>query len=556
MRIERWWWLAIFCVVSLGIHVAVAYRSRTFGVPVFPKPTEIEVALEPLPEPKPEPPKEKKPEPKPKLPPPPKPKELKPERKLSPVDRLVAKLRVRPPDEVVKPKEKTGARRIVKTDEPRPTRPNAEPGGVDPLKEEKPLPLGLQIGRKDAGEPKLTRMARADIPVGGGGSPAPGIVLGGRGGAPGPEAPPEDILFNGGGAGGTHLPKAAPRIGGGGGKSILSVDNPLAKEAIPEDKPGLGPGLGGGQGLGGGGGVGVGRGEGIGTRLDGKVALATLRSKPGPGIGAGKGSGIGTRPPGGGKGTGAELPGTGGTGVGYGRGSGIGIGNGSGMGIGNGAGGGRLGLTRGIPFGDITGLLGGDPNGGGGKGGGPGGPGRGAIFGVKPGGSGGGGPASIVYVLDTSHSMEEQDKIGRAKAALKRAIGELKPVDHFNIIHFDRGSEQMSETMVTATKANIAQAMEYVDGIEIGPGTNISAAMEQALSLKGITHVFLLSDGEPSRGITNPRRLREAILDWNVEKARILTLALTLGRSFDGVDLLKGIAEDNNGLFDVVNLAR
>src|SRR5205085_7235022 len=106
-----------------------------------------------------------------------------------------------------------------------------EAGGADPLKNETPMAAGSPTGVKEAGTPKILRMAQAVEVPGGGGSVAPGPVLGGKGGAPGPEAPPEDILFNGGGAGGTNLPKAAPRIGGGGGRSILSVENPLAKEA-------------------------------------------------------------------------------------------------------------------------------------------------------------------------------------------------------------------------------------------------------------------------------------------------------------------------------------
>jgi hypothetical protein len=54
MRIERWWWLAIFCIVSFGIHLGVVSRSRSFGsFTPPPKPVEIEVALEAPPEPKP-----------------------------------------------------------------------------------------------------------------------------------------------------------------------------------------------------------------------------------------------------------------------------------------------------------------------------------------------------------------------------------------------------------------------------------------------------------------------------------------------------------------------
>src|SRR5205085_9884370 len=88
---------------------------------------------------------------------------------------------------------------LVTTNEKRPKAPNVNPGGVEKLKNETPITSGLPTGIRDAGEPKLQRTARNDLP-GGGGSPAPGPVLGGKGGAKGLEAPPEDILFNGGGA--------------------------------------------------------------------------------------------------------------------------------------------------------------------------------------------------------------------------------------------------------------------------------------------------------------------------------------------------------------------
>src|SRR5258706_11520199 len=70
MRIERWYWLLVFCCISFIIHVGMVMRSRAFTlrVPEPTKPTEIEVALEP---PAPEKLKEA---PKPKKDAPPKPK--------------------------------------------------------------------------------------------------------------------------------------------------------------------------------------------------------------------------------------------------------------------------------------------------------------------------------------------------------------------------------------------------------------------------------------------------------------------------------------------------
>lgn len=553
LRFERWYWLVLFVLVSLGIHLFLVSQSRAFYIQgLAQRGGEMEVALLPLDEPKP-PPVSKKESP-PKTPPAalkhPAPirnlsihKAEKPNHSLSPLHNPTSPTK----PSRVKPLDTPIDRKVAKE--------NVQPGAVDPMKDEKPLPLGLPVGKRDSGMPRLDRAPRLDRNPGGGGSPAPGVVLGGKDGAPGPENPPEDVVFNGGGAGGMNLPKAAPRIGGGGGRSILSVENPLAKDAIPEEKPGLGPGLGGGQGAGAGGGAGYSRSRGIGTRLDGKEALATLKSKPGEGIGAGEGRGIGTKPPGGGKGTGAELPGTGGTGVGYGRGSGIGVGEGSGAGVGDGSGG-RVGRVRGMPFGDVAGLLrGGDPNGGGGIGGGPGGPGRGAVFGARPSG-GGNGPVHVVYLLDVSFSMNDLDKIGKAKAALKKALSELRPGDSFNIFPFDRGVHAFSEQMVRALPENLQVARQYVDAIDLGPGTNISSAIAVGLQQEGVNQIYLMSDGEPNRGIVDFRELRRQTRRFNTENVPIDTLALGLGERFPGVQLLRGIAEDNSGRFSYIDLSR
>lgn len=648
MRIERWWWLGLFLVVSAGIHVLVGLKSPTFQTPVPPaRTTEIEVALEPIRE---DPPKQEKPKPEPK----PKP---------APVKQPAA---VRKP--VVHPSSRP--RTAVRPQRPAPqmaksvlpTVPKPEAGGIDPKKEEKPLPLGLVTGSKSiparihinpaetpakidrpvpnpaiartdvpdapnvsapkndlklaprqvssaassdasrvnpfasanvagdekpmgpekaagAGAPRLTRMARNDISFAGGGSPSPAPTPGGKGGFKAPEAPKEDILYsNGGGRGGANLPKLPARTGGGGGLDFLAAhsDNPLA-EKVRDEKAGLGLGTGGGQGVGAGGGLGSSRGQGVGTDPHGKVLLGLARGGVGPGLGnAASGRGTGTRPPGGGRGTGAELPGTGGTGAGYGSGTGVGFGNGAGAGLATGGGGRGLGrgpgfggagggiaasgigtrmaLSRGIPFGDINGLLtGGSPNGGGGRGGGPGGKGSGA-GGKSP--SDGDDIMRMVYCLDSSGSMRDNNKIGKAKEALKKALSELKPHDWFKLIHFDGEVHVYVPTLLRATPENVTKALVYIDAIETRPGTNMSGALDQALTGERITHIFLLSDGKPSAGIQDPRLLRAMVKEKNQYHAQIITLALGVGEQFDGIPLLKGLAEDTEGKFAYVNLAK
>ena len=647
---ERWWWVLPFVIVSLGIHLLVGLNSRSFIAPLHVQNREIEVALEPLAPEKAKPLPERKPKP---LPVPKAPPKLKAEHAQAHQPAVNAKSTTAPsPFKTVHaPQPK------IRTPEVRPQAPKREPGGVDPTKEEKPLPQGLPTARKsnpvrmaradiprpehpplkpeapgpkkedelpgvmtpttpviphaslhlrgsaddlsnslrnttappdekagfdgaprtkaNAGGPKLDRTARALPTSLGGGSPAQAPTPGGHDGFRSSEKPLDEPSFSGGGPGGIHLENA--RIGGGGGKTFLSVRKNVASLAVPEDRAGLGPGTGGGAGLGTGGGKGFSRGAGTGTNLSGKSALAALRTGPGLAGDGSKKNGTGGRPSGGGHGTGSEVPGTGGAGFGYGGGEGSGIGNGIGTGFSSGAsGGGRslrgghgegggpagggtgsmhLALDRGIPFGDLPGLFGGSTRGGGGKGGGPGGPGEGSLIGARPGGSGGG-AAHIVYLLDTSGSMAQMNKIGKAKEALKKALSELKHGDQFDIINFDDNIHVFGASLLPVESGTVRQASAFVDALQLHPGTNLSGALEKVFTMEGITHIFILSDGEPSRGITNPDLIRALVKEKNVHHIQILTLALGLGEKFPGMLLLHALADENGGQYSYVNLAK
>lgn len=630
LRIERWWWLGVCLVVSLLIHLLIGWNSRTLFGDSGPGPTPgIEVALEPLPV-------EKKPKPAPKTPEP-KPKKLaekKPSRKPTQIAKAPRPVKT-PAHHAPVPRPV----RMAKLPVPRPPTKQIVQGGIDPLKQQKPVPLApikptllkptkittatttpktipthtataetlpnqTRPVQMAAIQPKMrshsamlpmdnpltnpgttnekvtlpatqpnamrvTRMAK-NFSLAGGGLAAPSQTMSGHGGARGPEAPPEDVLFSGGGAGGMKLPKAAPRMGGGGGNPLLTVNNPLSAFAIPEDKPGLGSGLGGGAGTGAKGGVGVGHGRGIGLGLNGKM-MASLHRAPGSGIDAGRGSGMGTRPPGGGHGTGSELPGTGGLGGGLGQGLGNGIGSGFRPGLGaaggaarqgSGGGGGVQVASGGVPFGDISGLLNGNRNGGGGIGGGPGGSGLGAGAG-GPGGARG--PRRFVYLLDVSGSMAKHDKIGKAREALKKALSELAPGELFNIICFDADRYPFADKMQRVTSANVRRAIEYIDNIKLdqNPGTNFSGVLATALSLSNVSRIFLMSDGDPDnqhetepdkKGITDFEQLRQAVRKDNAHKVPIDSIALGVGHHFKGMDLMRAIAEDNGGVFRSVNL--
>ena len=575
MRLERWYWLAVFVIFSLAAHALFGYSTKNIGwEPArVPAPRGMEITLEPnapekpvTPQPKPaqiakvEPKKEvvkKEPQPKPitvKEPEPPKPAPVIVKRQPRARPVRIATNRSTRPIQIASNRDVQHIRLNAPQDERAlgAIKPAALPDlkgntaqeDAAKLDSETPPPLGLPEIPKNTPRPITQPKTRsAFVPNVGGGSFAPDKTLTGKNGAAGPEAPPEDTLFTGGGAGGQNLPKAPAKIGGGGGNSIVSVNNPLAREAVPEDKPGLGPGTGGGAGTGSGGGAGFKTGRGIGTRRDGRDALATLNSKPGQGIGAGEGNNIGTRAPGGGKGTGSEMPGTGGEGTGYGRGKGVDIGSGN-------ASGDPDGLARGIPFGDIKGIFNqGKPNGGGG------GEGRGGVFGQTTSLRGGGNaPIHIIYLLDTSGSMRDGGKIFKAERALVKALLELRSTDTFNIMNFDIRAHPFSPTMLPATRANVSAALAFIGSLSLKPYTNVSDAIDNALAEDTVTHIFLLSDGEPNTGIDDFLKLRAFTRQHNTRHVQINTLALGLGERFKGMRLLKALADDNDGQYSYINL--
>jgi len=390
---ERWWWLGGFLLLSVLIHLFLALHGPGFGLKGGATSSkEIELTLEPLPpEKKPPTPKLKvaaRPKPQPKPYPvkePPKVAKATVRRTVRP--KPTPKLALRPVREkpvtpvAAKAAPQLRAARVMpalrpaapaRTGAPEKLPEQAEPvrvASVTPRVSHAPSlldrtnPLAGLTTPEDRPEaassahadtPKITRIASARTGLAGGASG------GGHSAARGAQTP-TDQPQDSGLAGGMHFPKMAARLGG---ESIMSVPNPLAEDAVPEEKPGFSAGAGGGPGLG--------RGRGRGG-LDGKL-LASLRGGHGPGLGGGIGGGRGAgsgrgsgRGRGAGHGTGAGASGSGtgdgldlpGGGDGYGHG---GIGSGAGPGgTGHGTGGGRRVAGGGGAFGDVGGLLRGEP---------------------------------------------------------------------------------------------------------------------------------------------------------------------------------------------------
>uniref|UniRef100_A0A8C9Q6L5 Inter-alpha-trypsin inhibitor heavy chain 4 n=1 Tax=Spermophilus dauricus TaxID=99837 RepID=A0A8C9Q6L5_SPEDA len=165
-------------------------------------------------------------------------------------------------------------------------------------------------------------------------------------------------------------------------------------------------------------------------------------------------------------------------------------------------------------------------------------------------------PKNVVFVIDKSGSMSGR-KIQQTREALIKILSDLGPKDQFNLITFSSEVTQWKPQLVPVSTENVDEAKRYAAGIYALGGTNINEAMLTAvrrlkndnqaelLSEGSVSLIILLTDGDPTVGETNPRKIQK-----NVQEAIDGQYSLfCLGFGFDvSYAFLEKMALDNGGL--------
>jgi len=156
----------------------------------------------------------------------------------------------------------------------------------------------------------------------------------------------------------------------------------------------------------------------------------------------------------------------------------------------------------------------------------------------------------IVFLLDISGSMAGREKIGAAKNALEFFLTSLDELDRFTVIPFSTDVNPWQEELVFAEKSRVEDAMEFVRGLKALGGTNVSEALNTALSLSRSRtrpfYIAFITDGRPTVGVT---RLEEILklVEEGLEGARIFALGVGYNVNTHLIDKLaqasKGMSE-------------
>jgi len=169
--------------------------------------------------------------------------------------------------------------------------------------------------------------------------------------------------------------------------------------------------------------------------------------------------------------------------------------------------------------------------------------------------------SNLVFLIDTSGSMDAPDKLPLLQNAMKMLVETLGPEDTVSIVTYAGSAGTVLEPTKAKDKAKIIGAL---DRLMAGGSTAGAEGIRQAYQLAeqsfdktGINRVILATDGDFNVGITDPEELKSF-----VERKRETGVTLSVlgfGRGNYNDEMMQTLAQNGNGnaaYIDTINEAR
>jgi Ca-activated chloride channel family protein len=140
-------------------------------------------------------------------------------------------------------------------------------------------------------------------------------------------------------------------------------------------------------------------------------------------------------------------------------------------------------------------------------------------------------PRDMVFVLDTSGSMREDNKLEQAKEALQQCLGGMSASDRFGLINFATTVNHYRSGLQEVSSENVDLAKKWVGKLEATGGTCIDDALAAALEMRtqdpGRTFtIVFITDGKPTIGERNTDKILANVSKKNTANTRIFTLGV------------------------------
>lgn len=158
-------------------------------------------------------------------------------------------------------------------------------------------------------------------------------------------------------------------------------------------------------------------------------------------------------------------------------------------------------------------------------------------------------PLDLVFLIDTSGSMHDANKLPLLKQSFRLLLSKLTPQDKISIVTYAGSSGVVLEPTAASEKSDIMAALDRLEagGSTAGQaGLRLAYAQAEKMSDDGrVGRILLATDGDFNVGISDPEALKSYVADKRESGTYLSVLGFGRGNYNDA--LMQAIAQNGNG---------
>ncbi|MCV2869377.1 VWA domain-containing protein [Defluviimonas sp. WL0002] len=158
-------------------------------------------------------------------------------------------------------------------------------------------------------------------------------------------------------------------------------------------------------------------------------------------------------------------------------------------------------------------------------------------------------PLNLVFLIDTSGSMQDANKLPLLKQSLRLMLSELRPEDRIAIVTYAGSAGQVLEATAASDRGQILAALDRLDaGGSTAGAEGLALAYRVAETMGGDGHVgriLLATDGDFNVGISDPEELKDFVAAKRDGGIYLSVLGFGRGNLDDAT--MQALAQNGNG---------
>lgn len=164
-------------------------------------------------------------------------------------------------------------------------------------------------------------------------------------------------------------------------------------------------------------------------------------------------------------------------------------------------------------------------------------------------------PVHLVYLVDTSGSMQSEDKIGLIKESLRMLTAQLQQGDTVALCTYAGSTREVLAPTGVNERGKILAA---IDELAAGGGTAMASGMETAYALASktkkpgeISRVIVLSDGDANIGASSHEEILRGIEKYKEQGITLSTVGFGNGNYKD--TMMEQLADEGDGNYTYID---